>query len=221
MDTNTARWIFAVTLIFVFVTFVLPSASSVVLRPDWVLIKDYLAVFISWPFAVFLLVMIFMNKFPDAINGFIRNIKSVKAAGVEVRRQQIPESANDKQIEEQKEQILDELSEDNTNNDEIRISREQAVEILKVIDDLTFLYLSARFVENTKLALRYLYDQPVLKEYFLLQYQLVHQVSDSSNEKVVILNELITNNLVTEVNLTLKVTDQGERFLRFIGYLNT
>lgn len=183
---------------------------------DWVLIKDYLAVILTWPTAILTLGLIFIYKFNNSIKIFLEKINYLKAPGVELSQQQSISPSPPSQDQQNDQQIVENLSADKT-NEGITLTPEQLNDLAAAFEKIEFKYLALHLVQNTVFALLSISTSPITKDYFLQAFQLPSQIINPNLERQAIINELLSNELVVE-NSLLKITEKGNRFLRFMGY---
>lgn len=186
-------------------------------RLNWVLIKDYLAIIVATPVALLVLGLVFMYKFTDSIGEFLKKIDRLKApGGFEVSQQQsttpsTPNADTDQKAVEDLESRVDDGS--------VTLTKQEAEQLIALIETMDFRFLNLHLVQNTKNALRLMAQTEVQKAVFLQVYPVPQQVIDQVGERQAILNALSEAGLIYEDNNALKATDKGLRFLAFIGML--
>lgn len=183
-------------------------------RIDWALVKDYLAVTVTWPVAILVLGLIFMYRFGESIRDFLGKIDRVKAPWVELSQQQsaTPPAPND----EKEEKTVEDL-ESKVDDGSVKLTKEQVDGLVKLLENMDFKFLNLHLVQNTKNALRLMTQIEVRKSAFLQVYQVPPQVKDQVAERQAILNALLEAGLIYDENDVLKATEKGLRFLTFIG----
>ncbi|HSE29154.1 MAG TPA: hypothetical protein VLA77_01040 [Candidatus Saccharimonadales bacterium] len=181
---------------------------------DWVLIKDYLAVIITWPTAILVLGLVFMYRFSEAIRVFLSKIDRLKAVGVELSQQQsvTPPTPTDS-----KEQKTVEDLESKVDDGSVTLTKRQVDNLVTLLETMDFRFLNLHLVQNTKNALRVMTQSEVRKSAFLQVYQVPPQLTDPVTERQAILNALFDAGLIHEESDILKATEKGVRFLAFIG----
>lgn len=168
---------------------------------EYALTREYLALLFSLPLAILILGLVFIFKFSDAISTFLKNSKPSQLGPLGVAGTQTERSA---------ESLIPTTA---TDSDKGTIGS-------KLLQDFT--YLNLALVLNTKNALLWFYLQPSqssTRENFMNTYGLPPQIINPILEKEVIVNVLLTSELLKLENGMLTVTDKGEKFLRFINFL--
>lgn len=183
---------------------------------DWRLIKEYLALLLTWPVAVLVLGLLFILKFSNSIRLFLEKIDRMKALGVELSQQQTAIDVGSKQDEEQKDKVVENL-ESQASDGSATLTKDEIDQLVEMFETMDFKYLNLHLVQNTKNALKLMTGTEVKEATFLQIYQVSPQVGDAVRERQAILNELIVAGLAINNSGTLKVTDKGLRFLKFIG----
>lgn len=194
---------------------------------EYTLIKDYLSVVLSWPVMVLVLGLLFIFKFAQSIEDFLKNSNLRKAGPLEFeQRQQGPTS---KEIEEkaagevnltqgqlqQIEQAFQEKETQLANKDEVIKYLLERAELFE------FAFLNLNLVYNTKVALMWFYLQTghsASKENFISLYILPPNIPNPEIEKEAIFNALVVNQLIQPNGNIFQVTEKGERFLRYLGF---
>ena len=185
--------------------------------------------------------LIFIIKFSNSIKIFLENIKSMKAGPVEITQHQRGGSENiDNEVSSSLEAKGISFTQDQINNIENHITnlstQVEATTTESQNKDNIIKYLAERsellefklfdrldLVVNTKLALNWFYFQTnrsSTKDNLKLAFALPAQIINVEAEKEAIFNALLVNTLIEDTRDSLyKVTDKGERFLKFIGFI--
>jgi hypothetical protein len=208
----------------------------------WKLIKSYLETFLSWPVIVLIISLMFIVKFSDSIKIFIENIKSFKVGPVETSQNQrtstpqdiereVVENLEEKGITFTQEQLGNiEQHIDNLSN-QVQVATTESQnkdEMIKYLAEraelFEFAYLNYYLVFNTKQTLLWFNNIPLktsTKENFLYGCFLQIQVPNIIAEKEAIFSTLLVNNLLQITDQqTYKITEKGERFLKYVGLLS-
>lgn len=195
--------------------------------PEYTLVKDYLSIILSWPIVVLALGLIFLFKFSQSIEDFLKNSNLRKAGPLEFeQRQQGPSS---KDIEEkaavginltqgQFQQIEQAFQEKETQ----LANKDEAIKyLLERAELFEFAFLNLNLVYNTKVALMWFYLQTghaSTKENFIALYILPPNIPNPEIEKEAIFNALFVNQLIQQNGNLFEVTDKGKRFLQYLGF---
>jgi hypothetical protein len=199
---------------------------------DYELIRDFLALVLSWPVVVFVITLIFIFKFKDSIKIFLENLNFLKAGPVEIgQRQQIPTSTD---IEnrvtanlQQKgitltEDQLKKIEEAFQEKENILTDKNRSIEyLLERAELFEFAYLGLGLVNNTKSVLFWFYLQTShssTKDNFIMSYTLPPQIINPLAEKEAIFNALLVNQLIEQNNSLFTVSLKGKRFLKYLGF---
>jgi hypothetical protein len=197
---------------------------------------EYLKVFLGWPAVVFLIFSIFFSRFYSAIDYFIRNMR-VKYKDVEATSQQakniLPDGARTSETNEAEvirlskqdvqtlvEEINNIQSDNQTKQQTIDTLRELAVQLANRSELFEFKYLNEILVLNTKIVLRDLYIiGSMTRESFIRNIFVPSSVIDKFSEQLAIHNALLVNGLIEEAGSLIKVSEKGERYLKFLGLI--
>ena len=197
---------------------------------------EYLKVFLGWPAVVLLLLAIFFSRFYSAIDYFIRNMK-VKYKDVEATSQQakniMPDGTrttdeNEAEVvslSRQDVQVIAEnintLHADNqTKQQTIDALRDLVFQLANRSEIFEFKYLNGLLVLNTKIVLRDLYNiGPMSRDSLIRSIFVPASVIDKLSEQLAIHSALLVNGLIEEEGSIVKVSEKGERYLKFIGLI--
>jgi hypothetical protein len=206
------------------------------------IILKLLELILAWPVAVFSLVLIFIIKFSNSIKMFLENIKSMKAGPVEFTQRE--RTTNSENLESEissnleakgvtftPEQInnIEQSITDLSNQVETKITESQNKDnIIKYLVERSEL-LEFRLLDrvdlatNTKNALNWFYlqiNRSSTKDNFKLAFSIPVGVPNIEIEKEAVFNALLVHNLIEDTHDSLyKITDKGERFLKFINLI--
>jgi hypothetical protein len=207
-------WLFVALALAFYVARYLPFAPEIFARIDWVLLKDYFAVIITWPTAVFVLSLVFMVKFGDSIRVFLGKLNHVKARGVEIGQQQakIPSAESDREDNEAVNRL-----EKESGDGSVTLTKEQADQLVGMFEEMDFKFLNLHLVQNSKLALRIIKQAEIQQDVFMQAYQVPDHVPDVAQERQAILDALGEAGLISNDGGILRATEKGVRFLSFIG----
>lgn len=207
-------WLFAILVLSFYIAKYLPFVPELLAQIDWVLVKDYLAVIITWPTATLILGLVFMVKFGDSIRLFLGKLNHLKARGFEVGQQQakIPSTESDHKDNEAVSQL-----ENEADNGSVTLTKEQVDQLVGIFEDMDFKFLNLHLVQNTKLALRIINQGELRQDIFMQAYQVPDHVSNAVQERQAILDALGEAGLISNDSGMLKTTEKGIRFLSFIG----
>ena len=173
-------------------------------------ILELLKILISWPLLGIFIFSIFLFKFYDGINEFLCTHKITGAAGVTLAEKQISETITS---------VAAENSPAITAN-LVTVSASAELSAQKVIsENWNFKYLSVFFVENTKKILKWFYetknDSMITKENLEKIWWPMLGDNFSTTIDVLLKNNTISLNTAGEY----KITELGEKFLKFIKYI--
>ena len=206
-------WLFAILVLSLYAAKYLPFVPELLAQIDWVLVKDYLAVIITWPTAALILGLVFMVKFGDSIRLFLGKLNHLKARGFEVGQQaKIPSTESDHKDNEAVSQL-----ENEADNGSVTLTKEQVDQLVGIFEDMDFKFLNLHLVQNTKLALRIINQAEIQQDVFMQAYQVPDNVHDAIQERRAILDALGEANLISNEGGMLRSTERGVRFLSFIG----
>jgi hypothetical protein len=175
---------------------------------EWKLIRDYLEVFLSFPVVILILGISFLTIFREPIKTFLNNSRPSQLGPVGVEQSQtpspeLPEAHGTPATPAQDEEgIINEL-----------VRRNELLE---------FHFLKLALVSHTQLALAWFYYQPektAVKNLFLTNFELPAYITNVTVEKEAVLNALVQAGLLEQDLNTLRVTQKGENFLRFINVI--
>ncbi len=179
---------------------------------DWRLLKDYIALVVTWPVAVLVIGIMFISRFENSIRIFLEKIDRFKAPGVELSQQQSTTVGGGK-VEEKAVENL----ETKANDGSVTLTKEQIDQLVSMYEEMDFKFLNLHLVQNTKIALQTITQIEARKTIFLQAYQVPSHVANPIVERQAILSTLTEAGLIDENNDILKVTEKGLRFLNFIG----
>lgn len=197
---------------------------------------EYLKVFLGWPTVVLLILSIFFSKFYSAIDYFIRNMK-VKYKDVEATSQQakniMPDGtqtseANEAETVKLSKQDVQAIAEGIENLQTENKTKQQTIDALHDLvaqlanrsEFFEFKYLNGFLVLNTKIVLRDLYNiGPMSRDSFIISMFVPASVIDKLSEQLAIHSALLVNGLIEEEGSIVKVSEKGERYLKFIGLI--
>jgi len=200
---------------------------------------EYLRIFLGMPAVVLIVLLVFFSKFYSSIDYFIRNMR-VKYKDVEATSQQAkniqpdgPQTteANEAEVVSLSKQdvqvIAEEINNIRTDNQTkqqaISELRELVVQLANRSEFFEFMYLNNILVISTKSALLSLYTNgPQSKALFIENVKNIFippMVLDKETEKLAIHNALLVNGLIEETGALIKVSEKGERYLKFIGLI--
>ena len=221
--------ILLVIMIFGFFCLLIPIfAYQGKLSPD--IIVKLLSVILSWPVAIITIVLVFVYKFRDSINYFLKNIGSMKLPGGVEIQSQTPSSSESEgsetddtlKLTSQEQQYLNkylkELESAKTASEEERdVYKELYDQELYNAIVWKFKYLNMFFVPNTKLILLWFAQNPFKNRN---SYHTAWQTNIQSKEqREIILNVLKQNGMIKVSEGTINVTSEGYAFLEYIGFL--
>jgi len=200
---------------------------------------EYLKIFLGWPAVVLLILSVFFTKFYTAIDYFIRNMR-VKYKDVEATSQQAKNiqpdgsqttEANEAEVISLSKQDAQSIAEGIENLQTDNKTKQQTIDTLRNLvfqlanrsEFFEFMYLNTLLVISTKSALLSLYTNgPQSKALFIENVKNIFippMVLDKETEKLAIHNALLVNGLIEEIGSLLKVSEKGERYLKFIGLI--
>lgn len=169
---------------------------------EYVLIKDYLGVIISWPISILILGLIFIFKFSDSIAKFLENSQLDGAGPLQVSP-----------IKQEPSLV--------TNSPRSSTGKENDRELeLKEISE--FLYINSFLVNNSKRALFWFYNQKnqsSTKQNFISMFPLQEQIIDQTIEKENIFNALFSTQLLEKDGENFNVSEKGTKFLKILNYI--
>jgi len=186
----------------------------------------FLQIILSWPVAVLVIFVLFFFKFKSAIETFLRNIKCIKTPwGAEIQSQSGSEETKTegRLVSPEEEQNLQTEIKKLLNESHLNLQqKEQLRTELKRVYDAAFAwkfsYLNLFYVYKTKqVLLSVAHLQTFSKEFYHNGWKTLIQ---DEAERNTILDVLASNGMLSTIDgVHYKVTDQGYRFLEFIGYL--
>mgnify|MGYP001596312094 CR=1 FL=1 len=201
------------------------------------IIKEFLEIILTWPVAFGVVSLIFIFKFSEEIRKFLNDIIYIKAGGVEAHRQSQVEQNQDlkEKIEEnlenegititqdqlnELEDSIAYLSKEKEEKDKEVLNKENLIKYYQERAEVyEFNYLSNFLVNNSKQALLWFYKQynySSTKENFLLNFTLSFNIPNPSNEKEIIFNVLLVNQLIVLQNGLYVISEKGEKFLKYL-----
>lgn len=201
------------------------------------IVIEYLKVLLGWPVVVLLILFIFFSKFYSAIDYFIRNMK-VKYKDVEATSQQakniMPDGtqttdANEAETVKLSKQDVQAIAEGIENLQTENKTKQQTIDTFRDLvfqlanrsEFFEFKYLNGFLVLNTKIVLRDFYKiGPMSRESFIISILVPASVIDKLSEQLAIHSALLVNGLIEEEGSIVKVSEKGERYLKFIGLIN-
>lgn len=196
---------------------------------DWILFRDYLGLVISWPVIILVIALFFMMRFQDAINYFLRNLKTFKAGPVDMtlQSQEVDEkspigsdSPGIHMTEEQAAQIKEVVEGIKADKEKIEHESEEKGKLIELLVDQVeqneFSYLGLFLVQNTKQSLLWFHNLGgATAENFRLNYDLPVPHESPKSQKEIILSVLLKYGLLEQDGVMLNVSDKGRRFLKF------
>jgi hypothetical protein len=184
------------------------------------LVPKYLSLLLTWPVLGFILGIIFITKFSENIKKFLSENRVKKVGGVEFEEQQKPEDPIAEELEEKNEEKRQELDSKLSELTTEIENKDKIIEINKQIAEANrFAYLNLFFVVTTKMVLKWFYDSKnslITKDVYNTTYS---QVILDVAQREVILDVLKTNGMIVEENFIYKITNDGEKFLRYIKWI--
>lgn len=199
-------------------------------------VVEYLKVLLGWPAVALLILFIFFSKFYSAIDYFIRNMK-VKYKDVEATSQQakniMPDGTqtteeNEAEVVSLSKQDVQSIAEGIENLQTDNTTKQQTIDALRDLvfqlanrsELFEFKYLNNLLVLNTKIVLRDLYSiGPMSRDSFIRSIFVPASVIDKFSEQLAIHSALLVNGLIEEEGSIVKVSEKGERYLKFIGLI--
>jgi len=201
------------------------------------IIPKYLQIFISWPFAVSILGIIFLQKFTPELRVFIANVSKIKLWQFEATQQEVnitPTTVEKDVKENLREQgitltqqeaqeianTMKNLADEKTATESELKNKDELIKFLIERSELyEFAYLNYFLVQNSKLSL-FWFQNSSTKENFVGNFLLAGQVANPTTEKEAILSVLLSNSLIEEEGILFKVSEKGKRFLKYIKFIN-
>ncbi|MDD4358781.1 MAG: hypothetical protein PHY30_03120 [Candidatus Pacebacteria bacterium] len=196
-------------------------------------IYNYLSIFLSWPVAVFSLVLIFFFNFEKEIKFFISNMSQIKWGPFEASQQEnklinkeeeIEKKLRDQGLEIKKggvSKTIEDLENEKATKDKEIENRDEIIKFLIEKSEIyEFSYLNLFLVENSKLALLNWFKNPTTKDNFIANFVLSGQVANPAGEKEAIFSVLLSNFLIKEEKTLFQISEKGKKFLRYIKLLN-
>jgi hypothetical protein len=194
------------------------------------IILEYFKIFISWPVGVTAISLLFVFKFSNEISAFLKDVCKVKFGQLEVIKQaETPRITQNRKKQKSKtngitfttEQInkLDEefkklASERDIKDEEIKNKNELINYMIFRSEIYEFSYLNLFLVPNTKMVLLWIQSQNKVIRELLVLY--IKSLVNDGLQLEVIINTLVTNELIQMDNGIFQITDKGNRFLEFI-----
>lgn len=183
---------------------------------------------ISWPIVVAFLAMVILTRFKCAIADLLRNIRSVSFPGGSVQTQPVgpSKSASDSaggtiSLTSEEQALFREYIE----NLQQRVAdySDQQIDLQKQLSDAQyssymwkFSYLNIFYVLNTKRVLRWFSENPSQSNHYF-HVMWLSEIPDPIH-RATILDVLIHFGMLQVQDGTLSVTEEGEYFLRYIGF---
>jgi hypothetical protein len=216
-SSNAVVIIIAVCMLVVFplaLTLLRGDASSVLL--------DYIKVVLSWPVAILILGLILFTRFHDAVDSLIRNVKSVKLpGGSKIQTWAAPAVGAGTTPPREGRTITGSATATGRGTatakaEVIKAGASSGAEALS--DELRwkFSYLANFFVPNTKRVLLWFHEKGELDrvDYHAFWSSLIPGLDQAT----VILGVLLQYGMLKDERGTLRMTDEGSKFLHFIGF---
>lgn len=188
---------------------------------------ELLKVLLSWPVAVLIICLIFFFKFKDAINAFLKNIKSIKMPyGAEVQIQTSPDEPKKQGgrfiTPEEEEKlavgIRNLLAMDQLNQQQKQQLEKDVEKAYNFAKHWKFSYLNLFYVYTTKQVLLWFSQvSQTTKDIYHSQWQIL--IPDERQRNIIL--DVLHNNYMLETldNFNYKITLHGYEFLQFIGYI--
>jgi len=183
------------------------------------IILNYLKLIFSWPVAFFIIMIVFLFKYRDSLNKLIENIKSVKAAGVEVIAQTKTEEP-DVEKEDINKKVIDNLLHQlgTLELEKGKIVSEAQTLIWGLYNEAEFYkfsFLNLLFVANTKIILKWFNDiSETTKEIYKSSWR---PIIKNEEQLDIILSVLLNFKMVEENDINVRITEDGRKFLIFIN----
>lgn len=203
-------WIIFTILIIVFIKNW--AGLSVVLSrlglPEYSLIKDYLVAILSLPVAIIVIGLVFLTRFREEVKIFLKNSKPKQIGPIETESNQTQAFVT----MEKKTSIPPEP---------LKTEADKTSEGKVEAESFEFYFLDNQtLVFNTKVALLWFFLKPnhsSTKNTFTETFILPPNILNPIVEKEAIFGALLVNELILQSeNESYKVTEKGERFLKFL-----
>jgi len=182
------------------------------------IILNYLELIFSWPVAFFIIMIIFLFKYKDSLGTLIENIRSLKAAGLEMLTQTKTEEPNVEKEDINKKVIDDLLRKFGASElEKGQIVKEAQTIIWRLYNEAEFYkfsYLNLFYIPNTKIILKWFDNiSEITKENYKNYWR---PTIKNERELDVILSVLVGYNVVEENGTNVRITESGRKFLEFI-----
>jgi hypothetical protein len=207
--------IFAFSIIFVYYPiFMFHAGPWTTASRDYTI--KFLSIIISWPVVILIVILIFFSKFRDSFDYYLRNIKSVKLpGGTEIQSQTPAPMKGQRKID----KLIKELSESpKSSKFEQELADKTLDNAIKEIFDWKFKYLNLFLIPNSKVALKWFskFRSPVTREIF---HKAWSRTSSDKNQRNIILDVLIQNELISENRDELIIEELGNAFLEYLNII--
>ncbi len=192
-------------------------------------IIELLEVLLTWPVAVLIICLTFFIKFKEAINVFLKNIKSIKTPwGGEVQTQVSSteaKPAGGRYVTPDEEQRIEQAVRGLL--EESRLTQQQKEQLEKEVANANnfakywkFTYLNTFFVPLTKQVLRWAAD---IKNFNKHGYHLIWAIAIPEESQRNVIIDVLSYNYMLETSdgINYKITPHGYEFLQFIGNIPT
>ena len=169
-----------------------------------------LTVIFSLPTVTLIITLYFFTRFHDAIESLLKNISSMKVpGGFEFQRQnQVPPTVVEGENKE-----LFKIQE----NKKLPDNEKRYSDLLSSVKYWRFSYLNQFFVQETKnVLLWFSRSTPLTRQSFDIIW--TPYILDQ-NQRNLILSVLLQNNMVSEKDGLIKISEEGLSFLQFIGQI--
>lgn len=219
-------------LYFFLVLFVVVSLFVYILdkynTEDYKNIIDLIKIIFSWPVLITIITLIFIDKFSESIKIFLENNRIIKVAGVEMESKQEINEKTDNIISgeesktKKKQEEIDKLKIEIKKKTQNKANLKKLFNFQKEISEVNeFSYLALFFIETTKNVLKWFLDSKrglITEVNFNSSWQVI--IKDP-NQRNIIFNTLINYQMIDGVHGgAYKITEKGEKFLKFIKYIN-
>lgn len=184
---------------------------------------------ISWPVAIVIVVILFIRRFHDALDHFLRNVSSIKGPGGFAVQKQTEENVDKLgpnregafllfEQQGQIQQIIKELTEESELNATQREEVQKQLEnMISMASHWKFQYLNLFFIHSTKQVLLWFANvQTQTKEIYNQSWQ---SVIGDAKQREIILDVLTYNGMLESAGINLTITQHGYDFLTHIGFI--
>lgn len=183
------------------------------------IILDFIKTIFSWPIVILILVLIFLLKYYESISDFIKNIKTAKGPGFEITQKQENEGKKEPIVEKSEvDKLTSELNQIRVSSGEKdKLINEAKIIIPQLANGMQFYkfeYLDLFYVTITKNILDWFntINQATKEVYKLSWFSIV------KNEEQIetIISVLLAQNMLEDLGNSIRITDEGRRFLIYL-----